>query len=99
MPAFTWQRSYRERVVRNQAEYDASERYIVYNPRTWAEDDDNPTLRRPAVPEALGTDRQQHREVRAACATYTHFLLPLPDLRHPHPLPRRFGDPFRLRRR
>ena len=54
MPAFAWQRGYRERVIRNQAEYDATERYIVYNPRSWGEDEENPDAALPGSAKGIG---------------------------------------------
>jgi len=41
-----WQRNYYERVIRNERELDAIRRYIRDNPAHWAEDPENPSLRR-----------------------------------------------------
>jgi len=40
--AFRWQRSYYERVVRNENELNAMRQYILDNPFRWDEDPDNP---------------------------------------------------------
>ena len=39
-----WQRNYHDRIIRNEQELDAIRRYIEYNPRNWAEDDENPRV-------------------------------------------------------
>ena len=44
-PAFKeklWQRSYHERVIRNDRELNGIRQYILDNPRLWAEDEENP---------------------------------------------------------
>ena len=42
-----WQRSYYERVIRNESELDAVRHYIIHNPAAWHHDPDNPdNLRR-----------------------------------------------------
>jgi REP element-mobilizing transposase RayT len=41
-----WQRDYYERVLRNDGELDAARRYILDNPRKWAEDKHNPAVSR-----------------------------------------------------
>ena len=37
-----WQRNYYERVIPNEVELNRAREYIVYNPRKWAEDSENP---------------------------------------------------------
>ena len=37
-----WQRNYYERIIRDDAEFDALRSYIDGNPGRWAEDPDNP---------------------------------------------------------
>jgi REP element-mobilizing transposase RayT len=39
-----WQRNYYERIIRNKKALDAIRQYIVYNPQSWASDEDNPTV-------------------------------------------------------
>ena len=37
-----WQRNYFERVIRDEDELSRISEYIIYNPRKWATDEDNP---------------------------------------------------------
>jgi REP element-mobilizing transposase RayT len=46
-----WQRSYYERIVRDEDELNRVRQYIAENPARWADDVENPS--RPVVPHAL----------------------------------------------
>ena len=37
-----WQKNYYEHIIRNESELEKSREYIINNPLTWAEDDENP---------------------------------------------------------
>jgi hypothetical protein len=39
-----WQRNYYERIIRDDRELNAARRYILDNPRKWAEDKHNPAV-------------------------------------------------------
>jgi putative transposase len=41
-PGRLWQRNYYERIIRNDAELAATREYITYNPKKWAQDEENP---------------------------------------------------------
>jgi hypothetical protein len=41
-PAFSWQRNYHERIIRDDAELERIRAYILDNPSNWVSDDDNP---------------------------------------------------------
>ena len=41
-PGKLWQRNYHERVIRTEEELNRIREYIMYNPATWAEDENNP---------------------------------------------------------
>jgi len=40
---FGWQRNYYERIIRSQAELDATRAYIIQNPERWQEDENHPS--------------------------------------------------------
>jgi putative transposase len=46
----TWQRSFYDRVMLDQREFEALDEYIAGNPARWAEDLENPDPRGPGMP-------------------------------------------------
>ncbi len=52
-----WQRNYWERVIRDERSLDDIRLYIENNPRSWAEDDENPDNRASAVPTSRTSKR------------------------------------------
>ena len=49
-----WQRNYYERVIRDEKELTDIREYILHNPMQWADDENNPDLRRGAARRAQG---------------------------------------------
>ena len=71
MKSFQWQRSFYERIIRNDAELHRIREYIQSNPLRWELDIENPQCR---TPERAGRDRPLHRQ--ASQDYYDEIVVP-----------------------